>query len=199
MPDTSPAPVQFPLQWPPFVPRSQRREAYQNAPTLTAAISNVQTSLRLFGRDSSKAVTAVVISSNVTLGHEKPADPGIAVWFQWEGEWRCIASDRFTTVAGNVQAIHKILEARRTETRYGTLHMVRAAFRGFLALPGGDVIDWRKVMGLGQNPSKTDIDDAFKALSLIHHPDRGGSESSMAQLTQARAAAYAELGLETGS
>jgi hypothetical protein len=186
-------PSQFPLHWPPYVPRSQRRETGQFKVTLAAALANVQTSLRMFGRDSGKAVSNIVLSSNVTLGHANPADAGIAVWFLWEGEWRCIAVDRFTRPEANLQAIHKIIEARRAETRYGTLHMVRAAFTGFLALPGGEVVDWRKILGLGANATLVQVEEAYRARLDTAHPDKGGTDEAMSELNAARAAAKREL------
>jgi hypothetical protein len=186
-------PSQFPLHWPPFVPRTQKHEAGQFKVTLAAALGNVQTSLRMFGKDSGKAVSGVVLSSNVTLGHANPADPGIAVWFLWEGEWRCIAVDRFTRPESNLQAIHKIIEARRAETRYGTLHMVRAAFTGFLALPGGEVIDWRKVLGLDGRVTLAQVEEAYRDRLDTAHPDKGGTTEAMTELNAARAAAKREL------
>ena len=186
-------PSQFPLQWPPYVPRSPRRETGQFKVTLAAALENVRGSLRRFGTDSGRAVSNIILSSNVTLGHDKPADPGIAVWFLWEDEWRCIAVDRFTTPAANLQAIHKIIEARRAETRYGTLHMVRAAFTGFLALPGGGVTDWRKILGLDGNATIAKVEEAYKAKIETAHPDKGGSNEAMTELNAARAAAKREL------
>lgn len=187
-------PSQFPLHWPPYVPRSPRRENGQLKVTLAAALENVRSSLRLFGRDSGRSVSSIILSSNVTLGHDKPADPGIAVWFMWEQEWRCIAVDRFTTPASNLQAIHKIIEARRAETRYGTLHMVRAAFTGFLALPGGGVTDWRKILGLKQSATLAEVEEAYHRFAKERHPDaEGGSDEAMTELNAARAAARAEL------
>lgn len=190
--DRSP-PSQFPLNWPPYVPRSPRRESGQFKVTLVAALENVQRSLRMFGKDSGKSVSSIVLSSNVTLGHSNPPDPGIAVWFMWEDGWRCIAVDRFTTPAANLQAIHKIIEARRAETRYGTLHMVRAAFSGFLALPGGQVVDWRKTLDLGGNATLADVETSYRAKLDAAHPDKGGTTEAMSDLNAARAAAKREL------
>ena len=63
----------FPLAWPETIPRWRKpREPGQFKATLHAAMENVQGSLRRFGADSGKAVTDVVISSNVTLGRNSP-------------------------------------------------------------------------------------------------------------------------------
>jgi len=124
----------YPLSWPPQFPRAKAREKGRFSTTLAGALKNVQSSLDLFAKDSGKKLDSLIISSNVTLGAHKPADAGVAVWFSWDGLQVCIAVDRYSSVEGNLQAIHHIIEARRVELRHGTLALVRATFQGFLAL-----------------------------------------------------------------
>lgn len=185
----------YPLAWPETMPRSKVREAGRFKTTLHAAMENVQGSIRAFARDSAKNVTNIVISSNVTLGANRPADPGVAIWFTWDGLQVCIPVDRYTTVEANLQAIHHIIEARRTELRHGTLALVRATFTGFLALPSGKR-NWRDVLGIITSGPvvKENVEAAFKRLASERHPDKGGSTSMMAELNQARADALKELG-----
>jgi hypothetical protein len=103
--------------------------------------------LEAFGRDSGKAVSEIAISSNVTLGQDRPPDTGVAVWFTWDGQQRCIAVDRYPKPEDNLQAIHHVLEARRTEMRHGGLHVVRQTFKGFTALPAPPGRkSWREVL-----------------------------------------------------
>jgi hypothetical protein len=123
-----------PLCWPTQFPRRQNRESGRFQTTLAGALENVQSSLRLFAKDSDKKIDGVVISSNVTLGQQRPADPGVAVWFSWDGLQVCIPVDRYDKVEGNLQAIHHIIEARRTELearwardRARDLHRVQGA------------------------------------------------------------------------
>jgi hypothetical protein len=184
----------FPLQWPPGFPRSSRRERGAFKTTLARALENVQTSVRLFGKDSGKPVTGVVMSSNVTLGAHNPTDPGVAVYFTWEAMQICIPVDRYDTVAGNLQAIHHVLEARRVELRHGTLALVRATFRGFAALPPPK--SWRDVLTIepGTRPSIEIIEQRFRDLARERHPDRGGSNEMMAELNRARDEARKEWG-----
>ncbi|MBI1690478.1 DnaJ domain-containing protein [Methylorubrum sp. DB1722] len=178
----------YPLQWPDFIPRSTRREAGKFKTTLPAALQNVRASLRLFGSDGGKPVTDIVLSSNVSLGHEKPADPGIAVWFKWDGEQRCIPVDRYQTPAANLQAIHHIIEARRVELRHGTLALVRASMRGFQALPAPGSASWWSVLQVEASATAEQIEAAFKRLARERHPDRpGGSHDMMSDLNRARA------------
>ncbi len=184
----------YPLSWPPGFPRAARRERGAFKTTLLRALANVETSLRLFGKDSGKPVTGVVLSSNVTLGATSPADPGVAAYFTWEQMQVCIPVDRYDTVASNLQAIHHIIEARRVELRHGTLALVRATFAGFKALPAQR--DWRTVLELirfGSSVTLDQVEANFRQLARERHPDKGGSTAAMAELNEARAAAMREL------
>jgi hypothetical protein len=145
----------------------------------------------------------VVISSNVTLGVTKPEDPGVSVWFTWDGMQVCIPVDRYQTVEANLQAIHHIIEARRVELRHGTLALVRATFTGFLALPAPTAKrEWRDVLGLRSAgyPSAPQpitierINEAYRRLAKLRHADAGGSDEAMAELNVARAEALKEIG-----
>lgn len=181
-------PTHYPLCWPATMPRAKAREKGAFKTTLPSALANVQSSLRLFGQDSGKAVAGVVLSSNVTLGQNRPDDPGVAVWFTWDGMQVCIPVDRYQTTEGNLQAIHHIIEARRTELRHGSLSLVRASFQGFLALPGAKAsAKWWDVLGLPSNARVDQVQEAFRRLSAERHPDKpGGSHEAMAELTSAR-------------
>lgn len=98
----------YPLAWPPHFPRSKYRDDGRFKTALPNAIKNVQGSLRNFASDSGKSLQNLVISSNVTLGVDSPADPGVAVWFVWDTLQVCIPVDRYRSVASNLQAIHRL-------------------------------------------------------------------------------------------
>ncbi|HLP70425.1 MAG TPA: J domain-containing protein [Rhizobium sp.] len=192
--------IPYPLQWPDNIPRRKTaRDNGQFRTSLSAAIKNVKDSLRLFAADSGRTMSDVVISSNVTLGVDKPSDPGVAVWFVWDGLTICIPVDRYANVEANLQAIHHIIEARRVELRHGTLALVRATFSGFLALPAPSAQhkrSWREILGFHgtQLPTKAVIDGAWKEKARKAHPDAGGSDEEMAELNRARAEAMKEIG-----
>jgi hypothetical protein len=161
----------YPLQWPDHQRRSARREQSRFRTTLAAALANVENSLRLFAQDSGRQATAVSITSNVAgLSNAQPADTGVAVWFLWDGEQRCIAVDRYQKVAENLQAIHHVIEARRTELRHAGIEMVRTTFRGLTALPPPPAAtaipkeSWWQVLGLRANASPEVIQTAYKTL-----------------------------------
>ena len=184
----------YPLTWPESLPRAKHREKGAFKTTLAGALDNVETSLRLFGRDSGKAVCGIVLSSNVTLGRNSPEDPGVAAWFTWEGQQLCIAVDRYTTPAANLQAIHHVLEAHRVELRHGTLALVRASFQGFKALPAPAGSHWSEVLGVARSATREAVEAAYREKAQIAHPDRGGSDDDMARLNGARAAALKSVG-----
>lgn len=180
----------YPLQWPDHIPRSRNREHSQFRTSYENARSNVIKSLRAFGTDSRKQITDAVLSSNMDLLNEKPSDPGVAVWFNWDGLSVCIPVDRYDTPAKNLQAIHHIIEARRVELRHGTLNLVRASLQGFKALPPPPGTKpkrpWWDVLGVPATASKSQIEDNYRHKAKTAHPDAGGSQEAMAELNAAR-------------
>lgn len=186
----------YPLAWPDGLPRTERKASSQFRTTLSAAINNVKKSLAAFGSDTGKAVSDVSVTSNVAgISFEPPKDTGVAVWFEWEGAQRCIAVDRYPKVEDNLQAIHHILEARRTEMRHGGLHIVRQTFKGFVALPAPEgAKPWRDVLGLIGPVTVEHIKLAYREKAKQAHPDTlGGSKDAMAALTRARDEALAAV------
>lgn len=184
-----------PLTWPQQFPRKIARERGQFKTSLPAALKNVEDSLRRFGADSGKKIENLVMSSNVTLGVQKPKDPGVAVWFIWDGLQVCIPVDRYETVESNLQAIHHIIEARRVELRHGTLALVRASFTGFKALPAPKVGAWREVLGFGDHDlvNRESAKRAYLSKAKAAHPDGGGSAEKFDALTKAWEQAQQEL------
>lgn len=176
----------YPLHWPPGFPRAKMREKGSFKSTLSGALNNVQDSLRLFAKDSGKKLDGVVISSNVSLGESRPLDPGVSVWFTWDGLSVCIAVDRYQTVEANLQAIHHIIEARRVELRHGTLALVRATFAGFLSLPAPAGEAWWQVLEVPQGADAEAIKAAYRKLASKWHPDKqGGNAVMMAKINEA--------------
>lgn len=183
----------YPLQWPAQFPRAARRDQSRFNTTLAGALKKVQDSLRLFAKDSGKKLDGIVISSNYSLGSENPPDPGVAVYFTWDGIQVCIPVDRYTKLADNLTAIHHVIEARRTELRHGTLALVRASFAGFLALPPPGNRAWRDVLEIKGPATKETVLAAYRRLAGERHPDQGGSNDMMAELNAARDAALREV------
>lgn len=191
-------PELYPLHWPAGAPKAKSRTTSQFRTSLSGALKNVEQSINKFGSDTGKKVTSIVLSSNCALGQSKPQDPGVAAWFIWDDEWRCIPVDRYSKPECNLQAIHHVLEARRTEFRHGGLHIAKAAFTGFTpALAEPDMArDWRSVMGIPADvtPFMDVLKYKYKELCKKRHPDAdGGSNEAMAELNKAYEQAKKEI------
>lgn len=184
----------YPLSWPPGFPRSKYREYSRFKTGYDNALRNVQDSLRKFAADSGKKLEHAIMSSNVTLTSGSPPDPGVAVWFVWDGMQLCIAVDRYNSVAANLQAIHHIIEARRVELRHGTLHLVKATFQGFQALPAPAGKHWSDILQVSVSATRDVIEANYRRLAKDRHPDAGGSADLMAELNNAREVALREIG-----
>ncbi len=153
----------YPLHWPANWPRNERPKSSQFKTSLNGAIKNVRDSLKRFASDSGKKVDGMMLSSNVSLMETKPKDGGVALYFTWDGISTCIAVDRYIKPEENLQAIHHVVEAERTKLRHGGLNLVRAAFRGYAALPPPGSTSgrkWWQVLGINESATVSQINDA---------------------------------------
>ncbi len=189
----------YPLHWPPGFKRTKSRGSSRFNSSIAGALKGVQDELRLLGKDTSRPATNLIISSNVTLGQQRPKDPGVAVWFTWGDLPVCFPCDRYDRVECNLRAIGLIIESHRTIMRHGGLNLVEAAFRGFSALPpprGADgqieaPADWRSQLGFASDsePDEAAIKSAWKERVKRDHPDRGGDPAKFNAVQCAYAAA----------
>jgi hypothetical protein len=74
----------YPLHWPPGFPRTVNSSGRPFRQTVDTATKNLMESLRLFARDTGRDITGLTVSSNVTLLHMEPKDPGVAIYFRWD-------------------------------------------------------------------------------------------------------------------
>lgn len=189
----------YPLAWPQGFPRTKSRNPSRFKTTVHQAVSNLTDELRRFGNDTGKVVTSTVISSNVTLTDARPADPGIACYFMWDGIQCCIAIDRYLTPMENLQAVALIIEAERAKMRHGGLNIVRASFRGFASLPPPDeksgimAAPWRDVLGVPTSSGLPDAKAAYFRLVKTAHPDAGGDAAMFNRIVDAWRQAQEEL------
>lgn len=174
----------YPLCWPEGFPRTTRRESSRFDTSLFKALENVQKALLAFGRDSGKKLGDIIISSNYSLTNTKPGEPGVAVYFTWDGERTCIPVDRYTLVEDNLQAIYHCIEAKRTMLRHGGINLVKAAFRGYAALPNPSAEDWREVLNY-RGSSLAECKKEYLRAIKAAHPDNGGSDQEAARINAA--------------
>lgn len=189
----------YPLAWPQGFPRTKSRAPSRFKTTVHQAVQNVTDELRRFGNDTGKAVSSMVISSNVTLTQTRPADPGIACYFMWDSIQCCIAIDRYPTPMENLQAVALIIEAERAKMRHGGLNIVRASFRGFASLPPPDekagelTAPWRSVLGVPEGADLPAAKAAYFRLVKTAHPDAGGDAAKFNRVVDAWRQAQEEL------
>lgn len=208
----------YPLTWPtgrPRTPRGKQTHSRFHKRTREQSASGFSMVRRssitvASGRDELVAelhrlgARGVIISTNIELKNDglpysnrrPPDDPGAAVYFTYQDRDMCFACDRWTSVGENLQAIAKTIEALRGIERWGTGEMVQAAFTGFQALPAPVAPDppWRFTLGIADDATLDDAEDAYKRKAREQHPDRGGTHDDMVRLNGAIEKARKELG-----
>src|SRR5687767_8447881 len=122
----------FPLEWPlgwKRTPAHLRR----NVPFKTKSPGDYARTIghegalrRLDAELDRLGATAITLSTNLELrldgrprGDQRPADPGVAIYFRFKKRPTVFACDTFNTVAGNIAAIAAHIEALRRIDRYG--------------------------------------------------------------------------------
>lgn len=181
----------YPLHWPTGMARTAQRTSSKFSTSVSQAAKNVLDELRRFGNDSGRKVENIVVSSNVTLTEQRPKDPGVAVYFRWDNIDCCIAVDRYNKAEENLQAIAKVIDAERTKLRHGGLNIVRAAFRGYAALPppkgpdGQLAKPWWMALGFEESKPLAEAEARYRELVKTHHPDRGGDAAIFNAITDA--------------
>lgn len=175
-----------PLQWPAGKPRTVRPDRSRFDVSFARARDDVLHQIKLLGGNQP------VISTNIPLRldglpratYREPDDQGVAVYFALNGKQMCFACDRWETIRENMQAIAKTIEALRGIERWGSGDMVQQAFSGFVALPAPP--KWWEGLGVNQDATLDEIDQAYRMKARKAHPDAGGSTNAMAQLNLAR-------------
>ncbi len=188
----------YPLHWPAGTPRTAERgrQFAKFGLTFGVARNRLVDELRRLGS------RYVVLSSNVALkrdgmpyahGDVTISDPGVAVYFDLEGQQHVIACDKWMYVRDNIRACGLTVEAIRGMERWGSSEIMRRTLTAFRMLPApANSVDWRHI--LGDLKTAAELRDRFHALALDAHPDRGGSDERMTELNAAREAAERELG-----
>jgi hypothetical protein len=209
----------YPLAWPAGWPRSAVRKTsrfargssrvhtgYANGqPTYSwhrrslTVFNATQHVLREIDRLGAKRV---IVSSNLRLNRDgtpaskqrPPEDPGVAVYFDLDGEPRVLACDRFDEASHNLHAIALHIEAMRGMERWG-VGTVAQAFAGFVALPERAGASAPHVeLGLEEPATSAEqVERAFRVMARLRHPDQGGTHEAFIRLQAARDAALEQL------
>lgn len=177
----------FPLSWPANWPRARYRtnSRFQNT-TFAVERDLLMREVRLLGGQK------VILSTNIPLRNDglpyanrtKIQDPGVAVYFTYKQKSMVFACDRWDRIEDNMRAVLKTIEAIRGIERWGASDMMERAFTGFMALAAPKTA-WWEILGIPQGSGPEAIKNAYRALSMIHHPDRGGDPAMMAKINEA--------------
>lgn len=182
--------IPYPLKWPAGWPRTEKDAVsaarFSQQRCLPEACAFVLDELRRLGAEAE----SVVVSSNVQplllvraqRSLAQPADRGVAVYFQLKGRAQVLACDRWDRVEDNLYAVGKHIVAIRAQARYG-VGTVQQAFAGYLA-PARP--SWWEVLKVPPQADPKEIERAYQREARRLHPDRGGSDDSMARLNAAR-------------
>ena len=154
---------------------------------------------RVFGELGRMGVKrdGVVISTNMELrldgrprsDRREPTDPGAAIYWREKAAapMRCMAIDRYTTVADNLAALAATLEAMRAIERHGGAEILNRTFEGFKQLAAeNEGPSWWGVLQVRAGATEGEIRTAYRELAKIAHPDMAtGSHDAMAALNRA--------------
>lgn len=217
----------FPLQWPDGWPRtepdarvrSQFGIGHKGDVPFSCAFQELREELSRLGAANWSITTDLPLNSRGIpyASSAKSGDVGVAAWFfladaRGNMQERVNACDRYRTVAENMTAIARTIEALRGIERWGAADVVTRAFAGFTALPPGSGEEfvppapapkrrpWREVIG-GVWPDELDAGELLVLVKTRYrkriaevHPDKGGAQDAAAELNVAVADAELELG-----
>jgi hypothetical protein len=184
----------YPLHWPAGWPRTKQPERARFDVTFARARDALFNELRLMG------ARYPVLSSNLELrrdglpysGQRQPADPGIALYFEYNGRQMSFACDRWDRTEDNVRAIGKTIEAIRGIERWGASDMMERAFSAFEALPAPR--GWRDVLNVASDADLEATKRAYRERLKEVHPDTGGSGEAFHDVQAAWQAAQQHFG-----
>jgi len=138
----------------------------------------------------------LIVSSNVPVRQDgglytdwmvrKIDDPGVAIYFQLDGQQVSMCCDQYKTVWENVYALGKSIEALRAIDRYGTSEFIKRAFSGFKELPEqSSGRTWWEILEVSKSASPEIVRQAYLSKIKKAHPDAGGSHEQFIQIQKA--------------
>lgn len=179
----------YPLHWPAGYKRADFQSYSRFRTTAAAALQNLLKELRLLTGDNKN----VVISSNVPLkkngemyadvASDTLDDPGVAVYFMYDGQQVVLCCDAWKTPAENVHAIGNAVNAIRGIGRWEVSDFIKRSFTGFKAIPETITRPWWVVLEIPETASQEEKKAAYYRLAAIRHPDKAtGSHDAFTEL-----------------
>jgi len=198
-------PLSWPISWPRTPSHQRERGSFEGTPDRVRRDMLAEIDRIALGREARTHTIRdyIIVSTNMPLRRDgepmasrnEPVDPGVAVYFKRKGKQMCFACDKYDRVWKNMRSIHKTIEALRGIERWGSSQMMERAFTGFAALPPptSEQSNCWTILELPFGSTVEQINDRYRHLSQVRHPDRGGSHDAMAALNKARQEALAAV------
>lgn len=172
-----------------------------NPVTVRDSVTRLLKQLEMMGVQPGDAIVSTNIGPKLDgmprSGAKEPTDPGAAVYWQDFNQQRCMAIDRYASVADNLAAIAATLEAMRAIERHGGAEILTRAFLGFAALPEKTTQAWREVFGFSESEpvSADQVKSKYRELAKRFHPDNQetGDRDQFDTVTLAYANASTEI------
>lgn len=174
----------YPLMWP---------EGYRRTPVRKASLfkkSTVPRARRAVEDEIRRLkATNLVISTNLKVRKDggfvskqrTPEDPGVAVWFVYKGDLKCIPCDNYEHVWENLYSISKGINALRGLARWGVRDMLDRALTGFVAITDNagkakvsNESNWFEILGVDSNVGIDQLKKKYRELIKECHPDVSG-------------------------
>ena len=193
-------PLAWPTGWKRTPPESRRRSLFRHGRDY---ISIEVAKRRLVAELDRLGAAAEILSTNIELrldgmprsNRPEPRDVGVALYFNLAKRRVVLACDKWDRVADNIAAVAAHIDALRAQERWG-VGSIEQAFGGYLKIEAPETIrNWRNVLGLQNETTLTPerINERFRELASIHHPDKGGNPRQMSEILDARREALREL------
>ena len=171
----------YPLTWPNGWKRSAYRERARFGEHSIAYGANI-----LYDELRKLGAKEPILSSNLKVkldgspmsSQRVPSDPGVAVYFKFNGKDQCMPCDKWDKVEHNIWAIAKSIEAMRGLERWGSKDIVDTAFRGFQALPDYT----QKIRHFDDCVNKEDAKQRHRDILKKLHPDVGGNQEDFVEM-----------------
>lgn len=183
----------YPLSWPTGYKRTNNRIRSKFKQSYDRAQNFLRDELLRLGAKK------IVVSTNLRVRQDgllyagemnrRIDDPGVAVYFEYDGQQNSLCCDQYEKIWENIYAIGVTVQSLRTIDRHGVSEFLKRAFTGFQALPEAASAEcniW-DVLGLAVMPESVEaVKSAFRERAKECHPDsRTGSTEAFQELNSA--------------
>jgi hypothetical protein len=189
-------PERFPLVWPQGYPVTEKRQLSNFKCTFAQARDGMINEFKLL--INPEGLKEMIISCNMPhdknnfLSGKSPLmydNPGVAVYFKFNGEDKVIACDAWKYLHENFRAIQYTVAGLRSFERHKCTKILSNAMAGFKELSDGSAHkqEWYLVLGVWPSETAEKIRKAYLKLAKEYHPDNKvtGNEAKFKEVQEA--------------